>query len=321
MAVEPKTMSSLFIAGDWGTSRLRLYLCEYCASSTTKIIQTIFGEGISNIQGDFERIFFELIDDWLKQYGNMPVILSGMVGSNIGWREVPYINCPVNMQQLAVGHVSFTVRGLEIHITAGLSTINYLGKADVMRGEECQIFGWQHVSKQNKTTHLIALPGTHNKWVLVRDDRIETFMTAVTGELFALLKDHSVLISASPADHFNEDVFFQAFDAINNTGGANLIHLLFTTRSQQVTGKLAAEDSVSYLTGLLVGADVIGALDMFRRKVTDISNVVLIGDPKLTKQYKLALNHLDVNVEVPDIEKITIAGYQEVYEKIYIDQI
>ena len=213
-----------FIAGDWGTSNLRLYLCQYLGPQETISLETRFGQGISEIQGDFEDRFFNLAQDWLDKYGPMPVILSGMIGSNIGWKEAPYLSCPVDCTQIANGRISFNARGIEFSILAGLRTTNPLGAPDVMRGEELQLLGWM-LSKQDYGLHnrLFALPGTHNKWTRVIDNKIETFLTAFTGELFGLLRNNSILISDDSTLGFNQDVFMEGVRSIENLNGGHLV--------------------------------------------------------------------------------------------------
>jgi len=92
------TDKPIFIAGDWGTSNLRLYLCQYSQNGASHILDTRFGPGISQINGDFEDKFFNLAQDWLDQYNAVPVILSGMIGSTIGWKDAPYLTCPVGIE-------------------------------------------------------------------------------------------------------------------------------------------------------------------------------------------------------------------------------
>ncbi len=73
-----------FIAADWGTSSLRLYLCEYRAAGPSLIVDTRSGPGVSKVAGNFEETFFSLVDDWIAQHNPMPIIISGMAGSTIG---------------------------------------------------------------------------------------------------------------------------------------------------------------------------------------------------------------------------------------------
>lgn len=310
---------NLFIAGDWGTSNLRLYLCKYSESEPSAILETITGPGVTQVQGRFEDTFFQLIDNWLTQHGAIPVIISGMAGSTIGWKETPYLPCPVNASQLAQGRITFNARNLEISIITGLSVNNLLGSPDVMRGEELQLLGWMQSNQaEQNAAQLFALPGTHNKWALTKNGSIETFLTALTGELFAILKEHSVLISERDSDYFNQDAFFQGVNAIEQLGDTHLVHALFATRSKQLIGGLSSADATSYLSGLLVGSDVLGAIALFRKTAPDISSVILIGEPRLSEYYQLVLNHLEIKTTMADTSQIAIAGYEAIYKHLYI---
>lgn len=311
-------VKNLFIAGDWGTSKLRLYLCEFAPAGDSRVLESLSGPGVSQIPGEFEATFFNLAENWLTAHGELPVILSGMAGSTIGWREAPYLQCPVNVDEIVRGRVAFESRGVEFSIVAGLKVSNPLGAADVMRGEELQLLGWMRTQMQtSEAAQIIALPGTHNKWVLVRDGVIETFLSALTGELFALLNTHSVLISDRESKHFSQQVFMDGVKAVEQLDDAQLLHALFSTRARQLIGELSEEDASSYLSGLLIGSDVVGATSVFRDLVPDYTEVTLIGDGVLSERYRLVLNHLGIDSSTSDTTQIAIAGYEAVYENLY----
>ncbi|MFQ3244323.1 MAG: 2-dehydro-3-deoxygalactonokinase [Arenicella sp.] len=314
------TQMTRFIAGDWGTSNLRLYLCEYKPAAAAKILDTRFGSGISQIKGDFEDKFFELAQDWFEQWGEMPVLLSGMVGSTIGWKDAPYLSCPVDAAQIAAGRLEFNCRGISFSILAGLRTQNPLGAPDVMRGEELQMLGWLRLQKNSKSDNnsgkskrLFALPGTHNKWTLVENGAITNFLTAFTGELFSLLSNHSILIAKPNVISFNQTAFIDGVDAINSLGDAQLLHALFATRSKQVLGEMASADASSYLSGLIIGADVMGASKLFGK----VDGVTIIGEPSLTQNYALALEYFGVSSERCDPSKIAISGFEAIFEQLH----
>lgn len=314
--------TNLFIAGDWGTSSLRVYLCQYRDAGPSLVLDSLNGPGIGQMQGNFEEVFFGLISEWISQRGAMPIIISGMAGSTIGWKDAPYIECPADVRQIVQGRVKFKARGLEISIIAGLKTDNPLGAPDVMRGEELQLLGWMKAGSANASSDdgnakLIALPGTHNKWVLIRQGRIETFLTALTGELFALLKNHSVLIADQNTGDFNEAAFIRGLEAIRGLGDAHLLHALFATRSRQVLGGLSPEQSQSYLSGLLIGSDTAGAIALFGKTAPTPTSVTLIGEPGLCERYRLALNHRGVDSITADAVQIATTGYETIYKHLY----
>ncbi|MDC1513523.1 2-dehydro-3-deoxygalactonokinase [Porticoccaceae bacterium] len=308
---------SLFIAGDWGTTHLRLYLCQYKLGQPLNILATQTGPGVSQINGDFEQIFFDLAGDWLQEQGPMPVILSGMVGSNIGWQAAPYIECPASAEQIVSGRTVFKARGIAFSIISGLKTLNPLGTPDLMRGEELQLLGWLRVANlKQQTAQLVVLPGTHNKWALLQDGKIETFITALTGELYSLLQNHSVLIANPDSAEFSEDVFLQGVKVATTLESGQLLQALFATRSRQVLGELSESHASSYLSGLLIGSDMVGSLTLMKKLMGRISSVDLIGDSALSRCYQLALESVGVAAQLRDATQIALSGYQAVYEAL-----
>lgn len=303
-----------FIAGDWGTSNLRLYLCEYNPSGNSKVLDTLSGSGIGQLKSGFEEVFFQLVQPWLDCYGSMPVILSGMIGSNIGWKNAPYLHCPVNAEDIATGRMSFTARGISFSILAGLKTTNPLGLPDILRGEELQMLGWLKQKNQGKGKNLFVLPGTHNKWAVVENGIITNFLTAFTGEMFSLLRDNSVLITEKDTSHFNESTFLNAVHTASNLGSAQLIHALFTTRSKQVLGEMKSQDAASYLSGLIIGADILGANKLF----ANVNNVIVIGESQLTRYYSIALQHFGIAHRRCDPSEIAISGFETIFKQIQL---
>ena len=312
---------SLFIAGDWGTTNLRLYLCQQAANQGLTIVATQMGPGVSQGSDNFEQIFFDLAGDWLNEYGPMPVILSGMVGSNIGWQAAPYTDCPASAEQIINGRTAFNARGIEFSIISGLRTINPLGTADLMRGEELQLLGWMGsdaaAKSESKAAQLVALPGTHNKWALVQGGKIETFVTALTGELYSLLQNHSVLIASAESADFSADIFVQGVKVATTLESGQLLQALFATRSRQVLGELSELHASSYLSGLLIGSDVVGSLALMEKQMGAISSVDLIGDSALSRCYQLALESVGIKAEISDATQIAMNGYEAIYRALY----
>lgn len=312
---------SLFIAGDWGTTNLRLYLCQQAANQGLTIVATQMGPGVSQVSDNFEQIFFDLAGDWLNEYGPMPVILSGMVGSNIGWQAAPYTDCPASAEQIINGRTAFNARGIAFSIISGLRTINPLGTADLMRGEELQLLGWMGsdaaAKSESKAAQLVALPGTHNKWALVQGGKIETFVTALTGELYSLLQNHSVLIASAESADFSADIFVQGVKVATTLESGQLLQALFATRSRQVLGELSELHASSYLSGLLIGSDVVGSLALMEKQMGAISSVDLIGDSALSRCYQLALESVGIKAEISDATEIAMNGYEAIYRALY----
>lgn len=313
-------MADVFIAGDWGSTNLRLYLC--CVKgSAAEILATQHGPGCSKIDNNFEEIFFDLVADWIEQYGPVPVILSGAVGSNIGWHTVPYLDCPATPEQIAAGTNKWVSRGLDLWILSGLKTRTALIAPDMMRGEELHLLGWMLAEKQvekpaeKDAEQIVVLPGTHNKWALIKNGRVDSFVTAFTGELYSVLEQHSILITQPMADHFSDQAFMRGVELAKSLKSGQLLNALFTIRSRQIDGELTAVDAASFLSGLLVASDIIGSMALLNRG-DQPAEVVIIGSQMLSDAYQLALGSMGIEARIYDPTQIAIAGYQAVYQSL-----
>ena len=296
-----------FIGVDWGTSRMRAMFCE-AGRSTLDSANIVSGDGIAKLGRPPAEALFEAVAPWVQRTGKLDIVLAGMVGANIGWRTTPYLACPLDPRNLPDAAVSFTENGHAISILPGVSCENAFGQPDLMRGEELQVLGWlsQHPDAA-KGKRLLCLPGTHTKWVCLRDGRIESFTTALTGELYALLYERSVLVP--PGDRqvskpFHADSFLKGVDLASH-GQAPLIHALFSTRSRSIIGNDEAHDPGSYLSGLLIGSDV-GLATLL---VSDVGAVEIIGDEQLANKFALALRHIGYDCGVSDGVEMVYAGF------------
>jgi 2-dehydro-3-deoxygalactonokinase len=295
-----------FIAGDWGTSRLRLYLCDPAGN----VLARSAGEGAS--VPDCAGRFAAAVAPWDQAHGVLPAVLAGMVGSSIGWREVPYLKCPAKPSAIADAALRFEAAGRAIAILPGLSCRGKTGAPDVLRGEETQILGALRLHPElTKGRHLLCLPGTHTKWVAVTDGAVSQFQTALSGELFELLRRHSVLARDSGEVDGQSPAF--ALGLENARQKADLLYLLFSARSRAVTGDMAKEDAASYLSGLVLGKDVATALALF-----DLDGPVqLICTPLLAALYGKALAAYDVKSSVIDGDRAALAGLVHAHSEIF----
>jgi 2-dehydro-3-deoxygalactonokinase len=295
------------VAGDWGTSHLRLFLCDSAGVS----IQSATGPGAAASGGRFAATLDALIAPWRERHGVLPVVLCGMVGSNIGWVQAPYLPAPILPAQIAKSCVS--LEHGRVYIVPGLSCRNPFAVADFMRGEETQVLGALRLNEAlNSGRKILCLPGTHTKWVLIEDGCIRAFFTAPAGEVFAVLRDHSVLVRNTSASPTDMDAFEGALRAFNAFPQAQLLHRLFECRARQLSGELSAPQAESHLSGLLIASDVLGALQLLNTGVPPRS-VCLIGSPDLTRLYAAALDQQDVESLQIDGATAVLAGLLEVH--------
>jgi 2-dehydro-3-deoxygalactonokinase len=296
-----------FIAGDWGTSRLRLYLCD----KDGHVLARAEGEGAS--VPDCAGRFAAAVAPWDKAHGELPALLSGMVGSTIGWREVPYLKCPAKPAAIAAAALRFEVDGRAIAILPGLSCTGKTGAPDVMRGEETQILGALRLHPElGRGRHVICLPGTHAKWVALEDGAVRAFQTALSGELFELLRRHSVLARDGGEVAVN-NAFLRGLEFAKANEKADLLYLVFSTRARVVTGEMAKSEAASYLSGLIVGKDVATAAALF-----DLgARVPLVCAPSLTALYARALAAYDVESLAIDGDQASLSGLILAHAEIF----
>lgn len=301
-----------YITGDWGTSRLRLSLCR-----GERVLETRQGPGIGGLREPPAEVLHRLTAGWREAYGALPTLLCGMAGSRNGWRETPYVPCPADLRALREAALRFEAQGTPITIAPGLSCQGRLGSPELMRGEETQIAGALALHPDLDTgRHLLCLPGTHTKWAWLEDGQVRDFLTALTGEIFALLRDGSTLTRAGSAPVAGtagataaDDGFQHGLETAASLGKASVLHALFSVRSRQLIDGRPHDWAVSYLSGLLIGADVHGAIALFDGR----EHVVLIGDGALNERYALALRREGISASPLDGEHCALAGLRTLW--------
>ena len=288
------------IALDWGTSSLRGFLLD---GSARILAERSNGHGIQNLPqpgaAGFDTALAGLCGDWLDAHPALPVVAGGMVGSAQGWVEAPYVSTPADATTLAdkAARVE-TAAGRRILIAPGVlhdpgGGVSATAIPDVMRGEEIQIAGALAENTGWARNACVAMPGTHSKWVQVADGRIAGFSTFMTGELFAILKTHSLLgrlmpagVDATPEDE--EAAFSIGIRAAQTAGPGDLPHQLFATRTLGLTKRLPPEALAHYLSGLLIGHELRSGLALLAEMPTG-TPLLLIGDPALCRRYSRGL--------------------------------
>ncbi|MEI4471283.1 2-dehydro-3-deoxygalactonokinase [Frigidibacter sp. MR17.24] len=281
-----------WIAVDWGTTHLRVFAMR----GTTVIDQADSPDGMGTLsRAGFEPALLRLIGRWLDPRPDarpMRVVACGMVGARQGWAEAPYraVPCaPVAPGELLIAPT--TDPRLRVAIVPGLSQDD---PADVMRGEETQLAGLLEL--QPGFEGCAILPGTHSKHVQIRAGRVTRFHTAMTGELFALLAQQSVLRHSTADDTPDPEAFAIGLD--QGRAGQSF-HALFALRAESLLAGLAPSAARARLSGLLIGAELAGLPD---------GPLALIGSGPLVGLYRAALAHLGREVAAHDGGTLARAG-------------
>lgn len=264
---------------DWGTTACRAYLM---GEDGAVLERAIDGPGILKIEnGAFRAALTAMTANWPA----LPVIMSGMIGSRQGWKEAPYARCPAGADDIVHTLARISHENRKITLVPGLSTEND-GMPDVMRGEETQILGALALSGADEG--LFLLPGTHSKWAEVSGGRIVSFRTFMTGEVFGVLKDHSILGRLMHDGMLDAENFARGLreGAALESAGA-LLNRIFATRTYGLMDKLPGAALSDYLSGLLIGAEVAEATLHTEHDIT------IIASPALAQRYTDALRLLE----------------------------
>ena len=279
-----------FVAVDWGTTNRRAWRIDGAAA----VEDLSDGHGILNVT-DFAASVAEL----RARHAGLPVLMAGMIGSNRGWVEVPYVRAPAGLEAIARA-VHWVEPGVGIVPGVAYDDSRH---PDVMRGEEVQLLGAQALGWIGDG--LVCHPGTHTKWVEVDLRCIARFRTVMTGDLFAALAAKSILadLLAHPAPV--DDAFVEGVDVGLET--ADLSAALFTARARVLLGHGRAENAASYVSGLLIGADVRAGLGRLRADV-----IPVLGTPALTARFAVALARAGRQAAEHDGEAAFVAGMRAV---------
>jgi len=290
---------------DWGTTNRRAAVI----SATGELLaEASDEEGALRCGGRFRESLESLLAALPAAGPDVPVVMAGMVGSAIGWQVVPYLHGETPLDELGrhLAPVSDAPAGRRWSIAPGYSLLAAGGEVDVMRGEETQLFGALRLLGPGASDGDYVLPGTHSKWVRLRAGRIVELRTYLTGELFALLRQHGTLASAmqgaSGAVAPGDAAFAAGLDEA--TRRPTLSRALFGARARVVTGGMAAADAAAYVSGLLIGAewaDVQEAGD---------TPVRLIGAPGLARLYAVAAARHGRRLETLDAREIQLAAWR-----------
>jgi 2-dehydro-3-deoxygalactonokinase len=268
------TTPGSLIAVDWGTSTLRV---ARLSPDGTPLEERGFPRGILTVPpGEFPKVLDQACGDWLREPQAL-CLISGMAGSRQGWQEAPYVPCPAGFAALAAGIHWITPH--RIGIVPGMSH-EHGGLPDVMRGEEVQVFGALALLGHSEGT--FVLPGTHSKWVQVAGGAINSFATFMSGEVYALLRQHSILSRTLPSEDttLDEQAFTRGVHDAAEAG--SLLRSAFRVRTLALFERMPASAQASYLSGLVIGEEL-------RAQPSPSEAVVLVGSKALTQRYALAL--------------------------------
>ncbi|GAM58356.1 2-dehydro-3-deoxygalactonokinase [Vibrio ishigakensis] len=231
-------------------------------------------------EGRFAEALQLVLEEWLGEYQSLPIVMAGMVGSAQGWVNVPYVETPVSVNELARESHRFTLPwGADAVIVPGISHADIDESFDVMRGEEVQLFGLLERLSQSEVE--AVFPGTHSKHIRVEEGRLTSFRTYMTGELFSALSEHTILGRGLPEQSQSSDSYLKGVQESHN---GHFTNQLFKTRTHRLFENLPEVEVHEYLSGLLIGSEL--------RQLDDVG-IYLVGGEKLCERYTQACDYLE----------------------------
>lgn len=293
--------NAAFVAVDWGTTSFRLWLMS---RSGNVLAERRSAEGMTTaMRTGFAQVLASHLSAISAPEG-LPVIICGMAGARQGWIEAGYVDVPANLSEIMQRATPVPNQNSDIRILPGLAQRDGI-MPDVMRGEETQLLG--ALSTQYRTgSQLVCMPGTHSKWVRVRDLNVTQFSTFMTGEIFDVVSKQTILSHAIvDAETFDGDLpaFRNAvIDIYNHPHMAT--NRFFTLRSGQLLHGLSATDAKAKLSGTMIGLEIAGA----HASAPPDSSVVLVASGALGELYKSAFQALSIDFTTIDADDAVRRG-------------
>jgi len=290
-----------FIAVDWGSSSFRAWAMT---PDGTPRDSRSGPDGLKTVADrDFAGVIRRHCGDWLDAMPGLPVIMQGMVGARTGWIEAAYAPCPVRVDQLTEAATRLDIDGHPAAILPG-ATVTECGEADVMRGEEVQVFGAAALTGLSDAT--ICIPGTHCKWARLEGGALTGFQTYISGELYQLLLRQSLVGALADGEAMDPAAFRRGLDRGTSQP---LAHAVFAGRASTLTGGLLPAQVAPFLSGVLIGAEIAAR--------PETADILLMASGVQAELYAQALDHLGRGYRTVDAEAATMAGLSRAARKLW----
>ena len=300
-----RDIKAKWIAADWGTTHMRAWAID---EKGEVLAYSESNEGMKDLQqNEFEPVLLRLIESWLDSEKVTSVMACGMVGARQGWVETPYLKTPcVPIDKIQLTVASTKDSRIQVNLVPGVMQHK---PADIMRGEETQIAGF--IKENPSFDGIVCLPGTHTKWVNVRAGQIENFRTFMTGELFGVISNNTLIKHSIESEGWDQVSFDNG--VIKGFDNPGLIASdLFSLRSESIVNDLDSNSARATLSGLLLGVELNGAISYWKDK-----NVILIGSELLTNNYQNGLKILGGKSLPFSLEAATLSGLTSAYMELH----
>lgn len=290
---------------NWGSSNLRAYLI---GPNGERLDAHEMPAGVATLDRDDMVVAANTIR--ARWPAARHAYAAGMIGSNVGWIDAGYVECPAGVASIAQQLVPTRIGGLSVSIVPGMACVRPVdGMPDVLRGEEIELLGLLRGGDVGPDA-IVALPGTHTKWIQLIDGQVQSFMTSMSGELFDRLASGGLLASVldgpgEPGPAFAEGVHAGADRRLG------LGALLFGVRARMIRGTLPRTATSAYLRGLLAGAEIADALALFPGLRS--ASVPLVGSGPVTRLYQAALSEIGIATHAVASADAVVRGFSALH--------
>ncbi|MEK9284494.1 MULTISPECIES: 2-dehydro-3-deoxygalactonokinase [unclassified Bradyrhizobium] len=288
-----------YVAVDWGTSSFRLWLVNQAGQV---LAERRSGEGmLAAAKAGFAAVLQSHLAA-VEAPDHLPVLVCGMAGARQGWVEAGYVDTPAPLAAILKQAARVPGEARDIRILPGIAQRD-AGAPDVMRGEETQLLGALGFDAAGEAA--VCMPGTHSKWVRVKDGTVEHFSTFMTGELFSAVSRETILsLAVAGADDADDVASFKSAVTAAFEAPAFAANLLFGARSRQLLFGGTPAAARETLSGTLIGIELAAGLSGAVPK----SGIMLVASGRLAMLYRLAFDALSVNVVPIDADEAVRRG-------------
>lgn len=296
-----------FVGVNWGSTQCRAYLIS---EDGALVAEWSRPAGVAKLdRAGMEAVMQEMDREWP---GHGPVYAAGMIGSNVGWQDVPYAVAPAGLQDVAAATVAASIGGVALRIVPGLTCRRAFDDGpDILRGEEIELFGFAALHPD--WNGFVALPGTHTKWTRFGAGRVTDFFTSMSGEMFDRLTSAGLLASITEGEGVLGAAFFEGV-RLGSDRKLGLGTLLFSARARVIRGGLQRSESASFIRGLLIGSEIADALAI--HPAIAGATIPLIGNGALCQLYAGALERMGMRSRFIDSREACLAGFAALHRAV-----
>ena len=308
-AITSATTSAMtdIVLADWGTSTVRVWALD---RDGNLLDERRSDRGMGSLSRDDYGPELQRNLSSMGVPQDTPVLICGMAGAAQGWQEAPYLDVPTDFTALADGAIRIAGQTRDIRILPGIAQRDG-ANPDVMRGEETILHGLAGTGVQDGT---VCLPGTHSKWAHIKNGMLVGFRTMMTGEMFALVGNQSILRHTVRSDHWSDDDFIAAVREAHATP-VRALAALFGLRAGPLLFADAAPHGASRLSGLMIGSEIASCLQV------DGGRIYLAATGGMAARYEEALTGLEIDFEMIDAELAVRAGLFDLASRLWPERI